>query len=107
MILTRSEEMLLLAVWRLQHEAYGVKIRNLLKELTGKEWAFGALFVQLDRLVHKELLRSHLSDPTPERGGRSKRIYQLTMDGRKALIQTKKVQETLWENIEGLGLESK
>ncbi len=105
MILTRSEEMLLLAVHRLQHDAYGVKIRLLMKEFTGKEMAFGALFVQLDRLSQKELLKSYLSDPTPERGGRSKRIYQLTTEGKQALIRTKKVQDSIWENVNGLGLD--
>lgn len=105
MILTRSEEMLLLAVHRLQHDAYGVKIRELMQDFTGKEMAFGALFVQLDRLVKKELLKSYLTDPTPERGGRSKRVYLLTGDGKKALLQTKKVQDAIWQNIEGLGLD--
>ncbi|MBU2494107.1 MAG: BlaI/MecI/CopY family transcriptional regulator [Bacteroidetes bacterium] len=106
-LLSRQEEMLLIAVWRLQHEAYGVKIRELLKELTGKEWAFGAIFTMLDRLVQKELLSSYLTDPTPERGGRSKRIYQLRKDGKQALIEIQQVQKTLWEGMEKLGFENK
>ena len=105
MILTRSEEMLLLAVHRLQDEAYGVQIKKLLKELVGKDHAFGALFVQLDRLSDKGFLTSSLSDPTPERGGRSKRIYKLTSRGKKALVQTKKAEEALWKDVEGLGIE--
>lgn len=106
-LLSRQEEMLLLAVWRLQHNAYGVKIRELLKELTGKEWAFGAIFTMLDRLVQKEMLSSYLTDPTPERGGRSKRIYQLRKDGKQALIEIQQIQKTLWDGIEGLSLEKK
>ena len=106
-LLSRQEEMLLIAVWRLQHDAYGVKIRELLKELTGKEWAFGAIFTMLDRLVQKELLSSYLTDPTPERGGRSKRIYQLRKDGKQALIEIQQVQKSLWGGLEGLGLENK
>ena len=106
-LLSRQEEMLLLAVWRLQHDAYGVKIRELLKVLTGKEWAFGAIFTMLDRLVQKELLRSYLTDPTPERGGRSKRIYQLTKDGKIALFEIKKIERAMWEGIDELGFESK
>lgn len=99
--------MLLLAVWRLQHDAYGVKIRELLKELTGKEWAFGAIFTMLDRLVQKEMLNSYLTDPTPERGGRSKRIYQLRKDGKQALVEIKRIEKTMWDGIEGLGLQNK
>jgi DNA-binding PadR family transcriptional regulator len=98
--------MLLLAVWRLQQKAYGVKIREHLKEVTGKEWAFGAIFTMLDRLEKKEMLRSSLGDPTPERGGRAKRIYQLTMDGREALIQIKEVEKAMWDGIDGVGLEN-
>ncbi|MGD8779723.1 MAG: helix-turn-helix transcriptional regulator [Ignavibacteria bacterium] len=106
-LLSRQEEMLLLAVWRLQHDAYGVLIREKLKEITCKEWAFGAIFTMLDRLVQKEMLTSYLTAPTPERGGRSKRIYKLTIDGKKALVEINQIQKAMWEGIEGLGLENK
>lgn len=105
-LLSRQEEMLLLAVWRLQYDAYGVKIRDLLKELTGNVWAFGAIFTMLDRLVKKEFLTSYLTDPTPERGGRSKRIYQLTYEGKDALVEINRIQKALWDNVEGLGIEN-
>ncbi len=98
-LITRSEEFLLLAVWRLQKNAYAVTVREQLSETTGKTWAFGALFVSLDRLVKKELLKSHLSDPTPERGGRSKRMYQLTEEGMQALIKIKQVEKVIWAGI--------
>ena len=104
-LLSRQEELLLLAVWKLQHDAYGVKIREHLKAITGKEWAFGALFVTLDRMAKKGMLTSYLTDPTPERGGRSKRVYQLTNNGKRALIEIKKLEETMWQGIEGLGFE--
>jgi len=98
-LLTRSEELLLLSIWRLQDNAYGVTIRSQLKDVTGKTWAFGALFVTLDRLVKKGLLDSFLTDPTPQRGGRSKRIYKLTKDGVTSLIEIKKLQETAWAEV--------
>ena len=85
-LLTRSEEMLLLAVLRLQDNAYAVTIRDQLKTVTGKTWAFGALFVSLDRLVKKGHLASALGEPTAERGGRRKRMYHLTPSGRQALL---------------------
>jgi len=106
-LLSRAEETLLLAVWRLQQEAYGVKIREQIERVTGQSWAFGALFVTLERLVKKEMLISYLTDPTPERGGRSKRVYKLTIDGREALIQIKKVENELWEGIDNLSLEKR
>ncbi len=104
-LLTRSEEFLLLAIWRLQNNAYGVTIREQLKESTGKSWAFGALFVSLDRLVKKGFLQSHLSDPTPERGGRSKRMYRLTDEGMKALLEVKQVEKKMWADLPNLAPE--
>jgi len=98
-LLTRSEELLLLAVWKLQKNSYGVTIRDELKKMTKKEWAFGALFVSLERLVQKNLLTSFLSDPTPERGGRSKRIYKLTKNGLRELKNIKALQESIWQDV--------
>jgi DNA-binding PadR family transcriptional regulator len=104
-MLTRAEELILLAVWRLQQNAYSVKIREHIMELTGKHWSFGAVYMPLERLEKQNLLRSSLADPTPERGGRSKRIYQLTEFGQEALMEIKKIQEAAWRGINRLSLE--
>ncbi len=85
-LLTRSEEMLLLAIWRLQEGAYGVTIRDQLKVVSGKTWVFGALFVSLDRLTKKGCVVSYFSDPLPQRGGRRRRRKRLTKTGRQALL---------------------
>jgi DNA-binding PadR family transcriptional regulator len=50
-----------------------------------KRVALGAIYATLDRLEDKELVTSWLSDPTPERGGRSKRYYRLERSGEEAL----------------------
>ena len=105
-ILSRAEELLLLAIWRLQDNAYGVTIRQQIKEVTNKTWAFGALFVTLDRLVKNGMLESYLSEPTKERGGRSKRIYKLTPDGLSALTEIKKIEEAMWRDISSLALDN-
>lgn len=97
--ISRSEEYIMLAVMQLQDEAYGVAIRDHLKELTGKTWAFGAIHVMLTRLEKKKLLESHLANPTPQRGGRSKRIYKITPAGRETLEQIKKIQDRVWAGI--------
>ena len=98
-LLSRPEELFLVAIYRLEDNAYGVTIRNQLKEMTGKLWSFGALFITLERLVKKGLLTSYLTEPVPERGGRSKRIYQVTKGGLKALIEIRELQKTVWEGI--------
>jgi len=102
--ISRSEEFLLLAVWRLKENAYGVAIRNQIKEATEKTWAYGALFVMLRRLEKKGYLKSHFTDPSPQRGGKSKRIFQLSPRGINALKEVRKAQKSVWSGIEELSV---
>jgi len=97
--LSRAEEIVLLAVWRLKGEAYCVPIRKQVAEVTGKEWSFGALYVPLSRLEKKGLLRSALAGTTNKRGGRSKRYYQITPAGKKSLLEIRELQEALWAGV--------
>jgi DNA-binding PadR family transcriptional regulator len=102
--ISRSEEFLLLAVWRLKERAYGVTIRDQLKKATGKTWAYGALFVMLRRLEKKGYLTSYFADPSSQRGGKSKRIFQLSPRGVKALKEVRKAHESVWSGIEDLSV---
>ena len=105
-LLSRPEELVLLAVFRLKENAYCVPIRKQLKEVTNKEWSFGAIYDPLDRLEKKGLLESFLNDPTPERGGKSKRIYKLTNEGIQALLDIKNIEESMWSGIQRFALEN-
>ena len=105
-LLSRSEEMVLLAVQTLREEAYCVPIRSHLIKITGQDWSFGSIYDPLDRLEKKGLLRSHLTEPVKERGGRSKRVYGLTDRGRKALLEMRSIQEALWAGAHELKAES-
>lgn len=105
-LLSRPEEIFLLAIWKLQDNAYAVTIQDQVKKLTGKTWSFGAVFITLERLTNKKYLRSELSSPTKKRGGRSKRIYSLTGEGKKALIEIRKLQESIWVDIPELSIRS-
>jgi PadR family transcriptional regulator PadR len=96
--LSRSEEFVLLAVLYLGENAYGVSIRNQLRKMTGQSWAFGAVFVMLNRLEKKRMLDSKLAEPSPRRGGKSKRIYGLTPDGLEELAKVRKVQKAAWKS---------
>jgi len=98
-LLTRAEELILLAVWKLAGNAYCVPIRAQLSEITGENWSLGSIYMPLDRLVKKGYLQSHLSDSTPERGGRHKRIYKLTDAGMKALLRVRQVQANMWQDV--------
>jgi len=98
-MLTRAEELILLAVSRLQEKAYSVEIRKDLQEVTGRFWSFGAVYMPLDRLEKRGLLESSLAEPTPERGGRRKRIYNPTKKGQQALEEIRRIQEAAWKGI--------
>jgi PadR family transcriptional regulator PadR len=98
-LLTRAEELILLAVWKLKENAYCVPIREQLSEITNENWSLGSIYMPLDRLVKKGYLKSYLSDSTPERGGRHKRIYELTDVGMKALLKVRQVQAKMWRDI--------
>jgi len=105
-ILTRPEEMVLLAVWKLKGNAYGVTLADELTKLTGQKWVLGAVYVPLERLEKKGYLKSCLSSPTKERGGRSKRMYSLTKSGLKALIDIKTIEEQMWSEVSKVALEN-
>ena len=98
-MLTRAEEYILLSVSRLKEQAYSVEIRKDLQQVTGKYWSFGAVYMPLDRLEKRGLLDSYLADPTPERGGRSKRIYTPTKKGLEALEEIRKIHEAAWKGM--------
>lgn len=98
-MLTRMEELLLLAVWNLQDEAYSLSIRRLLSDWLDKNVSVGSVYVPLERMAERGLLVTRESDPTPVRGGRRKRFYRLTPEGLAALKAVKRVHETAWADL--------
>jgi len=98
-LLPRTEEFILLTILFLKDQAYSVKIRRRMHDVTGKTWSYGALFVSLEHLVSKGHLTSTLTDPLPERGGKSKRIYSITKAGLKALEEIKDMEKKMWNSI--------
>ncbi|MEQ8524316.1 PadR family transcriptional regulator [Gracilimonas sp.] len=103
-ILSRMEELILLSVWKLQDEAYGLEIRLHLSEILDHDLSVGAVYVPLKRLKKRGFLDSWDSEPTEERGGRSKRFYKLSKKGLNALQQVRTVQENAWSDLPDLGL---
>jgi PadR family transcriptional regulator PadR len=95
-ILSRSEEIVLLAVWKLKDNAYGVTIRRLVSKDTSHEWSFGAIYKPLKQLAYKGYVDKTSSEPFAGRGGRSKYMYTLTRDGKKALRELRRIQKALW-----------
>ena len=97
--LSRVEELVLIAVWRLKANAYVVTIGEELKAMTGKTWAVGALFVTLDRMTRKGYLDTHVSASTAARGGRAKRLYRLTPKAKEALNDVRQLQASVWRDV--------
>ncbi len=90
------EELVLLSVGMLYDEAYGVRVQEALAQEAGREASISAVHATLYRLEKKGLLRSEMGDPTPERGGRRKRLFQVTGAGDQALRETRALRDKLW-----------
>jgi len=83
------EQLVLTAILHLGDDAYGVSIHAKVAELSApKGVSLGAIYVTLDRLEDKGLVASWLTEPTAERGGRSKRCYRLEALGERALQES-------------------
>ena len=98
-ILSRAEEILLLAILRLGDEAYGVSIAKEIARRTGKVMKLGALWVSLDIAHQKGLVSKRTGDPTPQRGGRRKIFYRLTAEGYEALENARDLSRALWRGL--------
>lgn len=105
--LTRLEEILLLTIWRLKDEAYGVKIRQHVSGALEKTITYGNLYSALNQLVKKKYVTKTLGEPTPERRGRRKIYYTITPLGLSALKAAWELNEKLWTGISKYALEQK
>ena len=97
--LTLNEQIFLIAIWLLKEEAYGVKIRKKITELTGSSILFGTLYNTLDYLVKKNYVSTKKGEPTSQRGGHNKVFYSVTEDGKLALQKARSLQESLWAEV--------
>jgi PadR family transcriptional regulator PadR len=97
--LSRQEELLLLSIWKLKENAYGVTIRDHISKATEKAWSIGATYDILDRLTRKALVTTIIGDPIKSRGGKSRRFYRITKKGFKALVEVKILQKQTWADL--------
>jgi DNA-binding PadR family transcriptional regulator len=94
------EQIVLLAILRLKEDAYGVTIRAEIKKHAGRSTAPGALYTTLERLEGKGLVSSSLGEPTPARGGRAKRYYEVSTTGVRAIARAQRCYRSLLEGLE-------
>ena len=104
-LLSSLDEILLLVIMSLGKNAYGVTIRQKLSKVTGKEWSIGSIYDPLYRLEEKEFIRSEVTDPVAERGGRSKRLFFVTTDGLEALNEHQQLRNELSTQNDGMILD--
>ncbi|MCK5147351.1 helix-turn-helix transcriptional regulator [bacterium] len=95
-LLSRKDELILLAIRSLEENAYGVTIRDYIKTQAGISIPFGAIYAPLAKLVRDGLVASYNSDPVNERGGRSKILYKLREPGVQALQEMEAVHAAMW-----------
>jgi PadR family transcriptional regulator PadR len=95
------EQIVLLAILRLQDRAYAIPIREEIEARTARRVARGALYTALERLEQKRCLRSRMSEPVAERGGRSRRYFTVTAAGIAAVRASRRTLLSLWSGLEG------
>jgi PadR family transcriptional regulator, regulatory protein PadR len=90
------EELVLLTIATLGNEAYGVSIQQNIETRCSRSISIGALHSTITRLEEKGFLKSWLGGASQERGGRSKRYYDITPAGKKAVAESKSLRDELW-----------
>ena len=93
------EELVLLIVAVLQGKAYGVAVKEELHAQTGRAVNISAIHAALRRLEAKGFVESAWSEATAERGGRRKRLFNVTQTGMYALSEVKEMRMKLWNQI--------
>jgi DNA-binding PadR family transcriptional regulator len=107
MYLGELEELVLLTVGILYPEAYGVGVMDEVEKQTGRSLNISAVHAVLTRLEEKGFLKSKMSEPTDERGGRRKRIFLLTAAGKRALEEANEMRNQLFNQIPRIALQFK
>ena len=94
------EQMVLLALIRLDDNAYGMTIRQTIEDRTHRAVAIGQVYSALERLETKGYLASRIAGPEPVRGGRSKKLYRLTPEGAAALSTSRAMMARLADGLD-------
>jgi len=98
--ISKAEEMVLLAIWRLGDKAYGVSIRRQIRKDAGKDYTYGTLYGLLRQMDHKGYIQRIKGDPLPKKGGRSKSYFRLAPGGIRALQDAIELHNRMWKDID-------
>lgn len=97
--LTDLEQLLLLSTLRIGEGAYAAAIRDDVEEEAGRSVSLGTIYVTLMRMEERGYAASGMGEPTAERGGKAKRLYAVTAEGREALTRMREIQDRMWEGV--------
>lgn len=94
------EQVVLLAVARLEGEGYGVSVRREISRRTGRDVTVGSVYTTLARLEEKGYVASEEGEPSPRRGGRARKHFRILPAGAEALAQARGMMERMWDGVE-------
>jgi PadR family transcriptional regulator PadR len=100
-LLGSLEHIILLALVRLDRTAHGMIVRREIEERTGRNISIGAVYATLERLEAKGYVSSSTGDPTPERGGRAKRMFRVEAAGDRALQVSEQTLHSMTADSKG------
>ena len=100
-LLGSLEHIVLLALVRLEDNAYGMTVRREIEARTGRNISIGAVYATLERLEAKGYISSFTGEPTPERGGRAKRLFRVEADGERAMRVSQEAIEKMMLGLKG------
>jgi DNA-binding PadR family transcriptional regulator len=106
-IITRLEEAILIAIWRLQDNAYGVPINKQVSQSSDKKYTIGALYYSFDQLLRKGYVSKIMKSNYDDSVGRNRTYYVLTAKGKRALQEARAYQRSLWKGIPEIAFASK
>jgi PadR family transcriptional regulator len=96
------DQLVLLSIARLGDNAYGVHIRRLISNHGGRQVSMAAVYASLERLETRGMVEGHLSDPSPRRGGRAKKILRISRAGAAAVLEARQVMNRMWDGLDRL-----
>ncbi len=97
--LTDLEQLLLLAALRQPDEAHGAALQEDIQEVAGRRVSLGSIHLTMSRLEEQGLVHSELGEPTGGRGGKARRLYRVTSEGRDELRRTREIFEQMWSEV--------
>ncbi len=97
--LSRIEEILLLSIWKLKDNAFGISIREQVEKDTGIEWLSGAIYAPLSRLKKNGYVYTVEAEGSTEQGGRPRIYYRLSPAGMEKLTAIQEVNRSVWQGV--------